>query len=309
MPARGEIDLHTHTNCSDGDLSPKELLDLAAQKGLVALAITDHDTVAAYSNDTYEHARALNVELVSGIELSTRGSDGGKYHVLGLLIDVGDAQLKFATNDIAAKRKETAGLICSKLNKTGWFVDQSGLLNKLTVVTKAHIAQSVLADPRNRVKLTSTFSGIPSVGQFIERFMIKGKACFVEQPDSITPQRAIELIHMTKGVAILAHPTFNILKGEDPQSLCDKFVQMGIDGFESIYIQYDRSRGDEPHDNREFLEQYSRDHDLVISGGSDFHTSTESMGKVIDLGFDNHEWSVPYSVLEQLKNRESPLHR
>jgi predicted metal-dependent phosphoesterase TrpH len=307
MNKKQYIDLHTHTTYSDGLLTPKELLERAKRYDLAAISITDHDTVSAYTSDTFDIAHRLEVELIPGIEFSTKDPHGHKYHILGLLIDVNNQDLLDLTRKIKDQRIAYTRQVCDLLIKAGWVIDTDTLLSYQGTITKAHIARAVVSNPDNHRLLVDTFGGhIPKEGEFIEATMIKGKPYYIKQSEELSPEVAIRTIKGAGGLAILAHPSFNLMMGEQFDELCQKFVRMGIDGFEAINVQYDRSHKDAEVEHIEQFINFSLQHKLVISGGSDFHHDDEAtLGKFIDLGFKNHPRKVPYYVLEQLKTAKN----
>jgi len=300
------IDLHTHTNYSDGALSPRELLARAHAYQLAAISITDHDTVVAYhEGQAIEIARSIGVELVPGIEWSTRDEHDRKYHILGLLIDVSHPDILRTTSMLAQRRLLQAQRTCERLRELGWHVDVTTLLERPGTVTRAHIALAITAHPKNAERLQEVFGRIPNQGELIESLLIRGKPAYVPADDNLSPQEAISLTHTAGGLAILAHPAFNIMHGENIDELCERLARLGIDGFEAINIQYD------PHTSREvrLIEEFrtqAQARGLVISGGSDFHTSDKTtIGAHVDLGMANVDVIVPYSVLSDLRERVS----
>ena len=296
------IDLHTHTNCSDGLLSPFELLELAAKYKLEAIAITDHDNINAYSPELFQKAKEMKIELIPGIELSTRGN-GHKYHIVGLFLDLENIELKNLVKEIAEHRKNTSIQIMKLLHQNGWEVDIDEVIASCPVITKPHIARSVLNNPNNKAKLLEVFKKIPDYGQFIEKLMRRGCPCYVHSDDVLRPEQAISAVHNAHGLAFLAHPSFNILLGEDPKTLADTFLNLGIDGFEVVSIEYN-SENDEEVEHRDFFTKYAQEHNLLTSGGSDFHEQPKDPSKkFIDLGFHNHAWEVPYSFVEKMKEK------
>jgi predicted metal-dependent phosphoesterase TrpH len=303
MQKEGIIDLHTHTTHSDGELTPKELLTKANNYDLTAISITDHDTIAAYTPETFDIAEKLKVELVPGIEISTTDHEKRKYHILGLLIDIENPDLIDLTAKLKNKRTAYTEQLCDMLIENGWAIDRDNLLTDQRAVTKAHIARSLIAHPHNTKTLKDMFDGrLPREGELIEATMIRGKPYYIESPGEIGPQEAINTIHAASGLAILAHPGFSIMKGENFDNLSKKFVNLGIDGFEAINVQYDRSNNDREVDHIEQLTNFALQNRLVISGGSDFHIDNENtLGKFIDLGFKNDHRKVPYPVLENLR--------
>lgn len=280
-----------------------ELLDMASAYGLSALAITDHDTVSAYTPAVTQHAKELGIELVPGIEFSTTDTDGNKYHVLGLLIDVENRELLKLTAQLKQRREKTTAAIAALLGMLGWILDADAVRGDSDVVTKAHIARAVLNDQRNAPQLLKAFGRVPTEGEFIEATMSRGKPAFVKSADELSPQEAIRVIHASGGVTLLAHPSFYVMRGEALEPLCAKFVEWGIDGFEAINVQFDKSNGDREVEHIEAFAAAAQTYGLTISGGSDFHHDDETrMGKFIDLGFKNDHRSVPYEVLTRLKS-------
>jgi 3',5'-nucleoside bisphosphate phosphatase len=305
--SEGLIDLHTHTNHSDGELTPSELLDKARRYGLAAISITDHETVSPYSSETARHAEQAGVELVPGIEISTQGAKDNPYHILGLLIDPSNQALNSQLEDMQTQRIWYARTMCDLLEGAmGLEIDRDALFEGGGIITKGNIARAVVGDPGNTSRLKHLFDGdVPTEGRFIEATMIKGKPCYIERPGVISPQHAVDLIHGANGVALLAHPAFYVMKGEPLEELCGRAVSWGIDGLEAINVQHDKSKGDQRVDLTDKFTTFAVKNNLVISGGSDYHTDKPNFGKHIDLGFRNYPGrSVPYTVLDNLRQRQ-----
>lgn len=294
----GFVDLHTHTVCSDGLLSAEEVLERAADHGLRAISLTDHDTVAAYSEELFEKAEALGVELVPGIELSSRNAQGRKFHILGLLIDWESQDLRGEIENMENRRRETARSIARLLIEDGWSIDIEPVIKEHRLVAKPHITHAVFEDPANAKKLAEVFEGMPTQSQFIEATMVEGAPAYVRSQNDLTPEQAIAIIHRAGGVALLAHPSYNVVHGIRPDVLAKMFLGMGIDGFEALSVVYDQRNGGREVEHSEFFTEFAKEHGLVISGGSDFHF----VDAPVDLGFANHSFKVPYSVLEELRS-------
>ena len=297
------IDLHTHTKCSDGLLAPKALIKKAKSYGLKAIAICDHDTIQAYDDrNVFTYANKMKVELVPGIEFSTTDENTNKYHILGLFINLNDENLKKIIKKIQNQRNSYVKKVCNLLRKDKWNIEERELLESGASITKAHISRALLSNKKNISKITKIFSNIPSEGTFTEKLLIKGGKYFIPNENKISPKQAINTIHLAKGVAILAHPGFNVMNGENLEKLCNKFKNLGIDGFEAINIQFNKSNKDARIDYVKKFETYCRKHNLLITGGSDFHHSNKKlMGKFIDLGFKNDKYKVIYNLLKKIK--------
>lgn len=304
---RGFADLHVHTRHSDGDLTTLQLVTKAIGYGLRAMAITDHDSIAAYEADAavLEGASRQGLDILPGIEISTKEQDGTQRHILGYAINPGYQPFKAFLAGIQSARTVYTQNVCQSLEAGGWKINYDVLYSGGGTITKAHIARNLLADPRN-ARLCQKYTGQarPSEGLLIESTLIAGQPFFVPRQDHVSPIEAITTIHEAGGVAVVAHPSFSIMRGEPLEELCDTFLKRGIDGFEATYVQYDRSNADKPHEHRRELEAFCQEHDLIATGGSDYHTSNESrLGTFIDLGFQNHPWQVSYDTVAAIRAR------
>lgn len=295
------VDLHVHTCHSDGDLTTRQVLSRAKLNGVGAIAITDHDTVDAFLEDQSD-IDASPVDVIAGIEISTE-TPRDRHHILGLGIDPRADSISGLVYAARNARIEQAHTVVNRLKEAGWLVDDEIVFGEDRTLTKAQIAKGILHNARGNQDLIVRHTGVknPTIGRLIEATLIPGMPFYVPKQDHLHPAAAVEAIHAAGGVAILAHPSFNILHGSDPGLLFDEAVRWGIDGIEGIYVQYDRSSGDQPHEYRDVIADYCSGHGLIMTGGSDFHTlDSMAFGASIDIGFHGHEWKVPISVLEQV---------
>ena len=301
------IDLHTHTTYSDGSCSPEEVIKKAKEYGLEAIAITDHDTVEAYNEEIFELAKSIGIELVTGIEFSTKDENNNKYHIVGLLIDLGNEELNIVIKNLKQGRKNEANEMFNLLEEQGYKVNRERFFKNINTVTKLHIAKEIVDNVENNSLLEKELGNNKSNGSFIEKIM---NNLSIKNPKKyLTPLDAINIIHEAKGLALLAHPSFYIAKGENIGGLCEKFLNLGIDGFEAVSVIYDRSDNDKEYQHIKELTNFCIKNSLIITGGSDFHVKEDKkIGKLIDVGFKNHKFKVPYSVLEGLKEYKKNLY-
>ena len=297
------IDLHTHTIYSDGLLSPQALLEKAHKYGLSAISITDHNTIDGYIPGLFEYAKSLDIELVSGIEFSCVDEEKRKYHILGYFLDLENQDLKNITAQIKIDNNANIQAIVDLMKKDHWFIGEKRLFDEKGTLTKAHIAREIIENQKNNFKLKSLFNGhIPTEGELIEATMIANMPYFVFNDKRILPTDAIKIIKAANGIAIAAHPAFNIMRGDNAPDLCQRLKNWGVDGFEAISIQFDKSNNDSEFECIDLFTKYALANNLVITGGSDFHhADTKMMGNLIDLGFKNHNLKVPFKILEDLK--------
>lgn len=285
------VDLHVHTTASDGILTPTQLVEKACRIRLSAVGIADHDTMDGIEEGLKAGEKA-GIEVVPGVEFTCyEGED--EYHILGYFIDFTDRRLL----RIVGKRKEgrikRAKAIVCKLNQLGFKTSYKDILRLAKgVIGRPHLAQSVIENPRNKKRLMAEFGEIPSIGKFIESYLVFGRPAYVAKT-GLTLKGAIELIHKISGIAVLAHPGF--YPDFRPNGLLEDLVSWGLDGIEAIA----------PVKNfceiQKYIKLYSdwaEKHNLLITGGSDYHGSDETGMK---LGFVGAGIKVPYELFEKMK--------
>ena len=272
------IDLHMHTTCSDGALTPFEIIDEAKKNGLDTIAIADHDTVSAYTEELEEYAKKQNIKLIRAVEISTKKNKCG-IHVLGYNIDINNEELNIKLEKLRNARHDYLYNVSNKLKELGYAVNIEEL-DKVDAVTKAHIALDVVNNKENEEKLLKEFNHIPNKGEFIETIMNEGCKAYVKK-ETITPKEAATLIKKTGGKAVLAHPV--AYSYEDNMSLEDTknlLIDMDADGVEAYYIYIDRDNN--KHNDIEKWKKFAKDNNKFITIGSDFHNK-DNIHPVIGL--------------------------
>lgn len=280
------VDLHVHSNKSDGSNSPEELVRLAMEKGLSAFALTDHDTVdgidAALSYAAQLRADgAVNVpEVIPGIELSTE-YQGKDIHLVGLYIDYHSpafcTQLKyFVDSRIERNRK-----ICRNLAEAGIDISYERLTAAFpdSVLTRAHYAV-YLVDHGYCLSKADAFSQY--LGDHTKYFVPREK---------ITPEMGVELILQAGGIPILAHPILYHMSDARLDELVARLTEAGLVGIEAIYAAYNHA---EERQMRKLAEKYG----LYISGGSDYHGVAKPG---LEMGTGYGKLFVPEDLLYKLK--------
>ena len=162
-----KIDLHIHTNCSDGVLTPFEVIDTALKNGLSTISIADHDTVEAYSEKLIEYAKNKGINLIKGVEISTKINKCG-IHILGYNIDINNKEFLEKLNKLRNARHDYLYNVADKLKEIGYIINVEEL-DKIDAVTKAHIALDVINNSLNEKQLMNDFNHIPSKGEFINK--------------------------------------------------------------------------------------------------------------------------------------------
>lgn len=281
------VDLHVHSNKSDGTCSPSELVDLAIQKGLSAFALTDHDTTAGL-DEAIEYAKGRDIEVVPGIEFSTE-YQGRDIHVLGLAIDYkapvfADRLQAFVDSRIGRNRK-----MCRNLTEAGIDISYEKLMAAYpgAVITRAHYARYLL-----------DHGYVKSLPEAFERYVGDHCPYFVPR-EKVTPVQAVQLIRQAKGIPVLAHPTLYHMGKDALQKLVSSLTEAGLVGLEAVYSTY--SAGEE----RE-MRQLALRNGLLISGGSDFHGSNKP-GLELATGYHG-KLVIPYDIWERLKEKRRELY-
>ncbi len=300
----GTIDLHTHTSCSDGDYSPADLIKYAANNGVKVIAIADHDTIAAYKTDVSTIAENYGIKLITAIEFSTVDSiTGQKIHVVGLNIDINNLDLNKTCDSIESQRRALVLGVGDKLAQLGVKLRVDKLLSSDATVTKNHIGHDVVANPDNKQFFIDKYGAIPLQGRFIEDYLIKGKPAFIDNDKRLNTAQAVQIIKNAGGVAICAHPSFNVMRGLGMEDMISLILRNGFDGVEAINIQYNKSDGDKQFDMVEEFCRFANDNNLLISGGSDFHSEdTKLWGKMSSIGLANEKYHVTGEMVDKILN-------
>lgn len=264
-----KIDLHIHTTCSDGVLSPYEVIDEAYKNNVKIISITDHDTISAYTEDLIEYAKKKGIKLIPGIEISTKSNKCG-IHVLGYNIDINNKEFSCILCDLRSTRHKYLYDVSKKLESIG-FILNVNTLDKIDAVTKAHIANDVINNKNNKDNLIKYFNHIPNKGEFIETIMNEGCPCYVKK-ETITPSYAADIIRKYGGKPVLAHPV--AYKYEDNLS-CDEVLKilksMDCHAIEGNYVYVDRNNN--KINEVKLWNKFAIDNALVSTIGSDFHLS------------------------------------
>lgn len=262
------IDLHIHTNCSDGAFSPKEIIDEAFKNGVSIIAIADHDTMDAYTEDLKKYAEEKKIKLIPAVEVSTKAKKSG-VHILGYNLNKEHSKLKEKLSILKNVRHEYLINVSEKLEQLGYIVN-TNTLDQIDTVTKAHIAKDVIQNKKNKEVLLKTFGRIPSMGEFIEAIMNEGCPAYVKK-ETISPKEAAELIREAGGKVVLAHPVaYQYEDGLSEEDILDLVKEINADGIESNYIYIDRNLN--KINEIEKWNQFAKENHLFTTIGSDFHT-------------------------------------
>jgi len=278
------IDLHMHSTASDGKNSPSELIDKTKEAGLLAIALTDHDSITGLS-ELIKAGEEKNFEVVPGVELEINDGNFKEIHVVGLFIDPENKKIKKMIKDAQEERIKNKKEIIDKLNKLGY---------EITLREVEAIAEDTIGRPHiARVLVQKYPKQFKTVSEVFEKLLHNGKPGFVPRKKFISFKEVIETIHSAGGVAILAHPFLY----KNPFEVLNFFISRGGDGVETIYPYHNENgcplEWIEKEGNLKLI-QIIKEKNLLESGGSDYH-GTEDHGA--HLGY----LDIPYSFLEKIK--------
>lgn len=293
------FDLQAHSTCSDGTLSPAEVVDRAARAGVRLLALSDHDTVAGVS-EAIAAGEGAGVRVVPAVEISSiddpsaeSATGAGRLHgpsttstsasvstsapapasasrparelhILGYGIDHTGPPLSDRLAEFLADREQRTLRMRDALREVGFELDEAEIEQRIAEgkpIGRPHLAGAVLRAPANAQRLQD--EQIDDVGSLIRGYLIEGKPAF-RLRETPTVAEAIEAIHDAGGVAVWAHPFWDV---EDPQEvieMIDRFRALGIDGVEAFYVTHTREQ-------TELLAARCAELGLLSTGSSDFH--------------------------------------
>lgn len=286
------IDLHIHSHFSDGELSPKEIIDEASKNGVSVISITDHDTIEAYSEDLYNYAKEKNIKIINGVEISTKIGNLG-IHILGYNIDINNKKL---IKNLSLSRNARHNYLINvgkKLTELGYILNIEKL-EKIESVTKAHIALDIINNEKNNDQFLKTFKHIPNRGEFIETIMNEGCPAYVRK-ESITPKEASKLIKNVSGKVVLAHPVaYKFEDNLEVEDVLNLINEIKPDGIETYYIYINRNNNKINEIDK--WNKIAKERNLLITIGSDFHTK-DNIHPLI--GLINEDLKLSDNIIEK----------
>jgi len=273
------VDLHTHSIYSDGTNTPAELVAMAEERDLRALALTDHDTVAGI-DELLSAGKGSMVETVPGIELSAE-CDQGTMHILGYFIDPANPALAGMLTKIRAGRTARNIEILKKLNRLGYVLRWSDL--------EKHTGKDVVGRPHFAEVLVER-GYVKSRKMAFDLLLAKGRPAYAKRYHC-SASECIDLIRTAGGVAVLAHPATIHLPDAKLRALVGELKEQGLGGIEAYYAEH------RPENRKKFI-GWAEELGLLCTGGSDFHGENSPDLK---LGTGFGQLHVPDEALDQLK--------
>lgn len=279
------VDLHVHSNKSDGTFTPSELVTMAIEKNLTALALTDHDTTDGLE-ELANAAAGKPLTVVPGIELSTE-YEGKDIHIVGLFIDPTQSDFRAHLKAFVESRDDRNRKMCANLQEAGIPISYEALqeANPGSVITRAHYGTWLLEH-----------GVVSSVADAFSKYLGDHTPYFVPR-EKVTPQQAVSLIQKAGGLAILAHPILYRMSRERLDILVRRLKEVGLTGIEAIYATYNSREENQ-------IRQLASKYNLLLSGGSDFHGFAKPK---LELGTGYGHLCVPDEVYFSLKKEHEKM--
>jgi len=272
-----KIDLHTHTTASDGIYPPRELIDLAMRGGLVAMAITDHDTVDGLP-EAMEYAASVGFRLYPGVEFSI-DYDAGSFHLLGLNIDYRNRRLVKTLRELAEHRESRSYRIIEDLKKHGIDIP-------IEEVVRAAGGGSMGRPHVARVMVNHGYAS--NIKEIFQKYLVKGKPGYVKKV-RIRFEDAIGLVRECGGIAVVAHPiSLECRDMEEFETRLMEFVGAGVEGLEAFASMHTVEQA-------ALYEEIARRNGLLVTGGSDFHGDKDET-----IGYYRKDRPIPIELQNSL---------
>lgn len=273
------VDLHVHSNASDGTLSPRQVVTLAAEAGLASIALTDHDTTAGVPS-AVQTGQELGVEVIPGIEVSSI-FEGTEIHILGLFADPEDPHLISVMKRFREARNKRNEEMLRRFEAKGIHVTKEALWgdNPHSVITRAHIA---------RVLLQQGYGS--NMNQIFKKYLQYGGP-FCPPKELLPPEAVVTALTAARGFAALAHPFQYHFSRKTTEALVARLAELGMKGLEVYHSSHNQK-------DSQILQKLAAQYHLLPTGGSDFHGSNKPD---ISIGTGRGGLRVSSLLLEDIK--------
>jgi 3',5'-nucleoside bisphosphate phosphatase len=258
-----DFDLQSHSLESDGVLPPADVVAHAAASGIKLMALTDHDTVDGVG-EALRAARRHGLRCSPAAELSSVSGEFEDLHVCGYDLRHDDPDLRATLADFRADRGRRIWAMADRLEELGFALDRSELEARERAgspLGRPHLADAVLTHPANAAKLRA--EGIDGKRALFPPYLVPGAVAYVARSRP-TVEEAIDVIHAAGGVAVWAHPFWDIAERATVLAALDRFAAAGLDGVEVFYAAHDEGQ-------TRALHEAARERGLLATGSADFH--------------------------------------
>ncbi len=282
------IDLHIHSVYSDGNLTPSQIVDVAMEKKLLAISITDHDNIKSYKiakeylNQITREKGKNNLELIPGVEINTLWNNK-EIHILGYYMDLNSQLLQDLLAYQQHARSEQTMLLIENLNKKAKIKikkeDVLSLVQDGGSIGRPHIAKAI-----------ANVGGAKNIIEAYNKYINDKSPVYVKRK-TVSPHEAVETIYESGGIPVIAHP-YDLEFAED---IVKDLMSYGLRGIEAYHRKHSPAM-------IEYYSSMAEKYDLILTGGSDCHGHNKS-SKQLFLGNN----LVPEWILQELKKEKSRL--
>ena len=281
------IDMHTHTNYSDGDLSPQELIKLAIDKKIGTLAITDHDTIEGIKKVNRNEIIILDsgIKIINGIELSTKANKG-RMHILGYDIDLNNSTLNKKMIDLKDNSINSVLSIMEQIKR------DYGIKFSYEDIKNLVNANHNLGRP-DLAKLCVKYGYASSIQDAFDKYLIDAYNKTRQTGKGLQHQECLELIINSGGIPVLAHPKSLELSEKEFLVLLKEMIMYGLQGIEVYHPSHSKEEMD-------YYLEIANKYSLLISGGSDFHGKSIKPDIELGTGKDNNIKIKKLSIIDKL---------
>ncbi len=281
------IDMHTHTNYSDGDLSPQELIKLAIDKRIGTLAITDHDTIEGIKkvNRNEDIIVDSGIKIINGIELSAK-TYKGRMHILGYGIDLNDKELNKKMIDLKDNSINSLLSIMEQIKR------DYGIRFSYEDIKELINANHNLGRP-DLAKLCVKYGYATTSQDAFDKYLIDAHNKTRQTSKGLQYQECLELITNSGGIPVLAHPKSLELSEKDFLILLKEMISCGLKGIEVYHSSHTK-------EEMTYYLEIAKKYNLLISGGSDFHGKTIKPDIELGTGKNNNIKIKKLSLLDEL---------
>lgn len=284
------IDLHTHTNYSDGDLSPLDLIGLAINSGIGTLGITDHDTLDGVKriDRTDDLIKNSGIQIINGIELSAKVSKG-RMHILGYDIDINDTNLNKKMSELKDNSINSVLSIMEQIKR------DYGIIFRYNDIRDLVNANHNLGRP-DLAKLCIKYGYATSVQDAFDKYLIAAHNKVRGTNKGIPYEECIELIAKSNGVPVLAHPKSLELSEKEFLVVLKDMINLGLKGIEVYHSSH-------TEEEMQYYLEIANKYDLLISGGSDYHGTTVKPDIELGTGKNNNIKIKSLSLVKYINDK------
>jgi hypothetical protein len=277
-----KVDLHVHSNYSDGTFTPEQLVDSAIQLGIGAISITDHDNVISYEiAKEYIKQKNAELELIPGVEINTICKNE-EIHVLGYYMDMNNKAFKeMLVNQQHARINQTHKIVELLNKKEGINITFENIKNYVTAggsIGRPHIAKALVH-----------VGGVMTVMEAYSKYINNSSPVYIQR-ETVSTHDAVEIIYEAGGIPVLAHPC----DIQNAEKFVTELMSYGLRGVEAYHRKHSPAMV-------EYYSSIAEKYDLIVTGGSDFHAPNMSNQVIMGKNF------VPDWVLGKLKNEKNRI--